>query len=438
MILDFLDPSSVFQHSNNTCRERFEVMLFALCKNDNEETASMRFFMQEIRRTGIRPLKDQRLTKVMQIMAKYKPKPGVNLENLNLNFEQFKDVLSGNLPLIMKIFRNELIIPEFESFCENVTRLYNKHKENFGGNPAGYIPQLARMPKEKWGISICTVDGQRFSIGDVHDKFTIQSTSKPITYSLTLEELGTDTVHEYQGREPSGRMFNEIVLDHNNQPHNPMVNSGAIMSASILLHMVKKQMNMAQKYDYVFSFFKKMAGGEYLGFNNSVFLSERDTADRNFALAYFLRENDCFPPPSPDINIPDILDFYFQTCSLEMSTESESVIAATLANGGVCPITGEKVMKPDSVKNVLSLMLSCGLYNYSGDFAFKVGLPGKSGVSGALMLVVPNVMGICFWSPPLDEMGNCVRGVQFCEEFVKLYNFQKVNGELAGNLQVSK
>ena len=113
-----------------------------------------------------------------------------------------------------------------------------------------------------------------------------------------------------------------------------------------------------------------------------------------------------------------------------MTAESECIIASTLANGGTCPITGEKVMKPDSVKNVLSLMLSCGLYNYSGDFAFKVGLPAKSGVSGALILVVPNVMGICFWSPPLDEMGNTVRGVQFCEEFVKLYNFQKVTGEL--------
>ena len=166
--------------------------------------------------------------------------------------------------------------------------------------------------------------------------------SKPITYALTLEELGTEIVHRYQGREPSGRMFNEIVLDHNSknpsilsyfklfiiptntygikrcsslylildQPHNPMVNSGAIMSASILLQLVKPEMNMAQKYDYVFEFFKKMAGGEYLGFNNSVFLSERDSADRNFALAYFLRENLCFPPG--DVNIPNILDFYFQ------------------------------------------------------------------------------------------------------------------------------
>ena len=112
---------------------------------------------------------------------------------------------------------------------------------------------------------------------------------------------------------------------------------------------------------------------------------------------------------------------------MEVNCESMAVIGATLANGGTCPITSEKVMKPDLVKNVLSLMLSCGLYNYSGDFAFKVGLPAKSGVSGALILVIPNVMGICFYSPPLDEMGNTVRGVQFCEEFVKLYNFHNVS-----------
>merc|ERR1712018_620229 len=410
-------------------RQKFETMLFALCKNEDDNKASMRFFLEEIRRTGIRPASDPRLKSVLSKLKEFKPKSNVSLESLNLNFEQFREVLAGNLPLLVKIFRNDLVIPEFSTFCESAKTLYKKLKDNFNGEPAGYIPQLARVPKDKWGISICTVDGQRFSIGDVHDKFTIQSTSKPITYSLTLEELGTNTVHKYQGREPSGRMFNEIVLDNNNQPHNPMVNSGAIMSASILLHMVKNNMNMAQKYDYMLAFFKRMAGGEYLGFNNSIFLSERDSADRNFALAYFLRENMCFPPG--DVNIPNILDFYFQTCSLEMTAESERVIAATLANGGVCPITGERILRPASVRNVLSLMLSCGLYNYSGDFAFKVGLPGKSGVAGAIILVIPNVMGICFWAPPLDELGNSVRGVHFCEEFVRLYNFHKVTGELS-------
>merc|ERR1712117_195925 len=123
-------------------------------------------------------------------------------------------------------------------------------------------------------------------------------------------------------------------------------------------------MDMAQKYDYVFDFFKKMAGGEYLGFNNSIFLSERDSADRNNALAYFMRENHCFPPG--DIKINDVLDFYFQTCSLEMTCESEAVIAATLANGGVCPTTDKRLVQAERIKHVLSLMLSCGLYNYSG------------------------------------------------------------------------
>ena len=150
-------------------------------------------------------------------MSKYKCSPNVSLESLDLNFDQFKDVIQGNLLLIAKIFRNDLIIPEFDDICETVTHLYFKQQSNFDGEPASCIPQLARVPKSKWGISICTVDGQRFSIGDVHDKFTIQSTSKPITYSLTLEELGTEEVHKYQGREPSGRMFNEIVLDHNSE-----------------------------------------------------------------------------------------------------------------------------------------------------------------------------------------------------------------------------
>jgi len=408
---------------------KFEAMIFAICLVDeNSNKASARKFIEEIERTGIRFETDVRLAPCVSRLKKYRSRKNAPLESVNLDYDQFKHVIMGNLPLVTKIFRNDLVIPEFETFCQNVTSLYDKLKTNFDGEPASYIPQLARVPKEKWGISLVTVDGQRFSIGDVHDKFTVQSTSKPITYALSLEELGAGVVHKYQGREPSGRMFNEIVLDHDDQPHNPMVNSGAIMSASILLYLVKPEMDMAQKYDYVFDFFKKMAGGEYLGFNNSIFLSERDSADRNNALAYFMRENHCFPPG--DIKINDVLDFYFQTCSLEMTCESASVIAATLANGGVCPTTDKRLVQAERIKHVLSLMLSCGLYNYSGEFAFKVGLPAKSGVSGTIMLVIPNVMGIEFYSPPLDEMGNSVRGVQFCEEFVHLYNFHKVAGDL--------
>ena len=200
---------------------KFEAMLFSVCKDTSalgeDNKASMRKFLQEISRTGIRARTDPRLVEVIKRLSEFKAKPGASLESISLDFEQFRYVLEGNLPLITKIFRNDMIIPEFESFCESVTLLYDKLKSNFNGAPASYIPQLSRVPKERWGISICTVDGQRFCIGDVNDKFTIQSTSKPITYALTLEELGTQVVHRYQGREPSGRMFNEIVLDHNSE-----------------------------------------------------------------------------------------------------------------------------------------------------------------------------------------------------------------------------
>ena len=133
-----------------------------------------------------------------------------------------------------------------------------------------------------------------------------------------------------------------------------------------------------------------------------------------------MQENSVFPKGS---KLQDTLDLYFQLCSVEVTTESGSVIAATLANGGVCPLTGERVLTVDAVRNTLSLMHSCGMYDYSGQFAFKVGLPAKSGVSGCVLIVVPNVMGICTWSPPLDDLGNSVRGIQFCQEFVRLFNF---------------
>ena len=144
-------------------------------------------------------------------------------------------------------------------------------------------------------MSLCTVSGQRFSVGDVTDTFTIQSSSKPITYAICLDELGTEKVHTYQGREPSGRVFNEIVLDHEDKPHNPMVNSGAILSAALLLYEVRPELSLGDKYQYVQDFFRRMCGGLKVGFSNSVFLSERETADRNSALAYYMRERNCFP-----------------------------------------------------------------------------------------------------------------------------------------------
>uniref|UniRef100_A0A915LAE7 glutaminase n=1 Tax=Romanomermis culicivorax TaxID=13658 RepID=A0A915LAE7_ROMCU len=333
-----------------------------------------------------------------------------------LETEEFKQLISNHLPILDSVLQRNLVVPDWKEFCDDIYEIYMKCKENCNGEPACYIPNLARVNPDLWAVSICTVDGQRFSAGDCKVPFSIQSTSKPINYAIALNQVGPDEVHKYVGQEPSGRTFNELVLDHNNKPHNPMINAGAITVCSLL----DRGHSAAERFDRVFQLYQKMAGDEYIGFSNAIYLSECETADRNFAISYFLRENKCFPP---DTNMKETLELYFQLCSIEANADSLAVIAATLANGGVCPITSEAVLDSACIQHVLSLMHSCGMYDYSGQFSFKVGLPAKSGVSGAVLLVVPNVMGVCLYSPRLDVHGNSCRGVEFSEKFIKKFNF---------------
>ena len=166
--------------------------------------------------------------------------------------------------------------------------------------------------------------------------------------------MGADYVHSYVGHEPSGRLYNEICLDANGKPHNPMINAGAIIVTSLL----KKGWTMADRYDFALNEYRKLAGGGYVGFNNAVFLSERETADRNYALSYYMKENKCFPEDIQGLR--EELDFYFQLCSLEVTCETGAVMAATLANGGVCPLTNERCIDSRPCRDVLSLMYACG------------------------------------------------------------------------------
>ncbi|XP_072942454.1 glutaminase liver isoform, mitochondrial isoform X2 [Epargyreus clarus] len=399
-------------------------VLFDMFKNEETGLLPVGKFLAALRTTGIRK-NDSRVKEVMHNLYKVHKQSnfeGGSPETLKLDRKTFKEVISPNIVLITRAFRSQFVIPDFQDFIKDIEEMYWSAKSNTDGKVASYIPQLARASSENWGVSICTIDGQRFSIGDVNVPFTLQSCSKPLTYAMALETLGPDNVHKYVGTEPSGRNFNELVLDYNMKPHNPMINAGAILVCSLLKTLDKPEMTLAEKFDYVMSFFSRLAGNEVLGFNNAVFLSEREAADRNYALGFYMREHKCYPEKT---NLRECMDFYFQCCSMEANCDIMSIMAATLANGGICPITDEKVLRPDSVRNVLSLMHSCGMYDYSGQFAFKVGLPAKSGVSGAMLIVVPNVMGICTWSPPLDPLGNSCRGLQFCEELIMRFNFHK-------------
>ncbi|XP_029506219.1 glutaminase kidney isoform, mitochondrial-like isoform X3 [Oncorhynchus nerka] len=339
-----------------------------------------------------------------------------SFHDVMMDRELFHKCVGGNIVLLIQAFRKKFIIPEFDAFVTKIDQIYDTVQKNHDGHVAVYIPHLAKFSPDLWGVSLCTVDGQRHSVGESKQPFCLQSCVKPLEYAVAIHEAGTEKVHRYVGMEPSGLKFNKLYLDEEDKPHNPMVNAGAIVISSL----IKPGSNKAEKFDYVMDFIKKMAGQEYVGFSNATFQSEKETGDRNFAIGYYLKEKKCFPRGAEMI---DALDFYFQLCSIEVTCESGSVMAATLAHGGICPITGERVLSAEAVRNTLSLMHSCGMYDFSGQMAFHVGLPAKSGVSGAVLLVVPNVMGVMCWSPPLDKVGNSVRGIHFCQELVSSFNF---------------
>ena len=308
------------------------------------------------------------------------------------------------------------VIHDFDDFGRELQEIFDRTRGETDGAVATYIPQLARVDADSYGAAICTIDAQRWATGDAAVEFTAQSTMKPINYCLAVEEHGIEAVHRVIGREPSGRGFNVLTLNHDSKPHNPMINAGAIATCSL----IEQGASLADRFDYVTEQWRRLAGGEKPGFSNAVYLSEREKGDRNYALGYFMREKKVFPEGT---DLIQTLEFYFQCCSIETTCERTAAIAATLANGGICPITKERVLKFSTVRACLSLMYSCGMYDFSGEFAFAIGLPAKSGVSGGLMVVVPNVLGLCVWSPRLDALGNSVRGLAFCRELVERFNF---------------
>jgi glutaminase len=348
-----------------------------------------------------------------------------------IGFGQFKELARHNSSLIRRAVEGTLAVPDFAALTGDIERMYAELLPVRSGAVADYIPQLARVDPEQLAIAVCTVDGQRFSAGDAATAFCLQSVSKTVGYCLALDEHGVEAVHRHVGREPSGRSFNELALNPRGLPHNPMVNAGAIMTCSL----IRPEADIADRFDHVAATWARLAGVGRVGFNNAVYLSERQTADRNFALGYSMRENGAFRPGT---DLTQTLEFYFQACSIEVDAQMLAVAAASLANAGVCPLTEDAVFTPGTVQSCLSLMSSCGMYDFSGEFAFTIGLPAKSGVSGAVMLVIPGLMGIAVWSPRLDEHGNSVRGIEFCRKLVAAYNVHVFDSLVTGRGRTAK
>lgn len=291
-------------------------------------------------------------------------------------------------------------LPEF------LNELHSKYKSLQEGAVANYIPELAKVNPDLFSICIVTVDGQIYQVGDYKQLFTIQSISKVFAYGLALEDHGRDYVLTRVGVEPTGEAFNAIILDEQSKrPYNPMVNAGAIATTSLI-----KGSGATERLNRVLDMYRRYIGRDVF-VDISLFTSERSTGHRNRAMAHLMLNFGMI-----DQNIEESLDLYFKQCSAMVNCRDLAVMAATLANKGINPLTEERAVESRYIKDILSVMYTCGMYNFAGEWAYKIGIPAKSGVCGGIIAVVPHQMGIGVFSPLLDIRGNSVRGVKVCEE----------------------
>ena len=296
--------------------------------------------------------------------------------------------------------------PDRDRVIAALEALYARYQGVGEGRLADYIPELAKADPRWFAISIVTVEGTVYEVGEIDRSFTIQSLSKVFTHALALADRGRDFVLRRVGVEPSGDSFDSIIrLDANNRPHNAMVNAGAIAVTGMIAGETRER-RLERLLDML---------GRTMGrrptIDEAVYESERATGHRNRAMAHLMLNFGIL-----DRDVEDILDLYFKQCSVLVTARDMATMAATLANAGINPTTGERTVERGYIRDVLTVMHTCGMYNYAGEWAYTVGLPAKSGVSGGIIAVVPGQFGICVYSPPVDERGNSVRGIRVFED----------------------
>jgi len=272
------------------------------------------------------------------------------------------------------------------------------------GRVAGYIPELLKANPDNLGLAICGRNGQQDSCGDVTTKFTLQSVSKPFALALALMDHGAEEVFSRIGMEPTGDSFNSLMkleTFSSLKPINPLVNAGAIATTALI-----KGSSTFEKLSRLIEFIRALAPESYVGFNEQVYRSESLTGDRNRAIAFFLRDIKAI-----DGDALECLDLYFRQCSIEVDCQTLARLGLALS---VLP-PDKSLIPPTYSRIVRTFMFTCGMYDASGEFAVKVGIPAKSGVSGAIMAVVPNKLGVGVYGPALDPKGNSVAGVALLE-----------------------
>lgn len=278
------------------------------------------------------------------------------------------------------------------------------------GELASYIPELARVNSDNFGVHISTISGFNYGLGNYEEKFSIQSIAKVLSFALAYKMLG-EKIWNRLGVEPSGTGFNSLVQleSDNGIPRNPFINAGAIVICDILIS------HLDSPKEELLNFIKSLSENQNINYSSKISSSEKSVGYRNIALCNFIKSFGNLN------NEPDeVIDFYFDLCSLEASCKDLSDLFLFLANNGKTPHNDKEILTKSQSKRINALMQTCGFYDESGEFAFKVGLAGKSGVGGGIIAILPHKYAITVWSPKLNKKGNSYKGMKFLEEFTTL------------------
>lgn len=292
----------------------------------------------------------------------------------------------------------QAIIDQIHNDCKPLT---------MKGKVADYIPALAAVSPDKLAISVDTLEGVHFETGDCNTLFSTQSISKVFSFILAFKAQG-NAIWNRVGKEPSGNAFNSLVqleFEHG-IPRNPFINAGALVIVDIILS------SYSYPYRTLLDFVREISGNPLIRYSEKVASSEKEHGHRNAALAHFMKSY-----LNIENSVEDVLDFYFRQCALEMSCNDLSKSFLFLANQGIIPYNGNRVITASQTKRTNALMLTTGMYNESGDFAFRVGIPGKSGVGGGIAAVIPQHLSIAVWGPALNSFGNSLAGIEMLERF---------------------
>lgn len=300
-----------------------------------------------------------------------------------------------------------------QSVTDELQRVHDQLLPVREGELADYIPPLAEADPDRFGLAVCTPDGAFAAAGDHDLPFTVQSISKCFTLGLALTDRGLDDVLAHVGVEPSGESFNAVSLEEGTgRPDNPMINAGAIVTCALV-----KAHSATERFERILTVLSACAGRE-LELDENVYEQEMATADRNRALAHFMRS-----AGSLTADVDDTLEVYLRQCAVLVTAGDLAVMAATLAAGGRNPISGDRVFSTEVARHVLTIMVTCGMYDASGMWMLRVGSPAKSGVAGGIITASPAQFGLGLYSPLLDEKGNSVRSVRACEQLAERFSW---------------